>query len=88
MAFSFQGTTLKILNQDVLIVVVKKYVVDNPFERDKMISVFSEKFPMHNVVLMAQSFNHKPLFFGNLNIVNALARIPFEQFTWHNYNVN
>lgn len=87
MAFSFQGTFLKILNQDVLVVVVKKYVIDNPFERDKMISIFNEKFPNHEIVLMAQSFGSNPVYYGNTTILNTIAKIPLNQLTWYKYDV-
>ncbi|MGA3287421.1 MAG: hypothetical protein ABSD46_08340 [Bacteroidota bacterium] len=84
----FQGSVIKEQGVTFAVVVVKKNVLDNHSEADRMIRAFYQVFPGVPIVLMAQNYSGVPSYYGRSDIVRFLANIPMESIPWKEYSVN
>lgn len=69
------------------IVLVKKHILDNPFERAEMIRSCQNLFPRVPVVLAAQNFRGDMSYYGRQDIAKFLSRVPFQAIPWSEYRV-
>ena len=85
----FQGAVIKEQGVTFAIVIVKKQVLGQPHEADKIIAAFQNTvFPGIPVVLMAQDYQGRPEYYGRKDIVRFLANVPLEAILWKEYFVD
>lgn len=70
-----------------VIVIVIKDVVENKYEAEEAIKVFSRFFPLMTVVLMAQDHRGDGIFYGPPELVRKLSKTKVEFFPWKQYSV-
>jgi|GEM_PF-2372115 len=70
-----------------VVVVVIKEVVENQYEAQEAVRVFSKFFPLLTVVLMAQDHRGDGIFYGPPELVRALSKTKVEHFPWKQYSV-
>lgn len=83
----FQGALIKEQGIRFGVVIVKKSVYDNPFERDKAARSFQPLFPGVPLVLMAQDSSGTPHYYGRRDIVQFLSNVPLNAIPWSEYTV-
>ena len=74
--------------QGVAVVVVKRWVLDNPPERERTRSELSLRFGRRPTVLMAPDAQGTPTYHGRPDIVRFLANVLIQQLPWRRYWVN
>lgn len=82
--------TAAILNEGettCVVVIVIKDVVENKYEAEEAIKVFSRLFPLMTVVLMAQDHRGDGVFYGPSELVRRLTKTKVEYFPWKQYSV-
>ncbi len=84
----FEGAVIKEQGVTFAVVVVKRYVVDNPAEAERAIINFSGAFPGIPVVVMGQDPRGRARYYGRTDIVQFLANVPFQAIPWKRYNWN
>lgn len=84
----FQGAVIKEQGVKFAVVIVKKSVFDNSFERDKALASFSPFFPGLPVLLMAQDYSGNPSYYGRPDISRFLASVPLAAIPWKEYTVS
>ncbi|RNB59392.1 hypothetical protein EDM57_04415 [Brevibacillus gelatini] len=70
------------------VVVVKKSVVDNQFESERVIRALMPHFGNIPVVLMGQDYRGRAYYRGRRDIVNFLSRLHISQIPWREYYVS
>ncbi len=81
MSASFTGAALPICGVDVLIVVVKPWILADAHEAQLYVIAFGLRFG-RTTVLMAQDDGRVPTYYGPAQIVRALGVLPFEIIPW------
>lgn len=81
MISSFNGAVMPICGVDVLIVVVRPWVLADLHECQLFVFAFFTRF-QRPIVLMAQDDRGVPHYFGPMAIVRALCALPFEIIPW------
>lgn len=84
----FEGAVVKEQGITFAIVVVKKYVIDNPSEAQQTARAFGRAFPGMPLVLMGQDGGGTPTYYGRRDIVNFLAGVPVGCIPWKRYTMN
>ena len=85
----FQGAVIKEQGVTFAIVIVKKRVLDQPHEANKVIAAFQNMiFQGIPVILMAQDYQGRPEYYGRSDIVRFLASVSLEAIPWKEYSVN
>lgn len=85
----FQGAVIKEQGVTFAVVVVKKSILDNRSEADRIIRAFqSQVFRGLSVVLMAQDSRGVPVYYGNNNIAKFMASVPLRAVPWREYSIN
>lgn len=84
----FEGAVIKEQGVTFAIVVVKKRVVDNRNEADRVIRSFAPVFPGLPVVLVAQDSQGRATYYGREDIANFMANVPLSAVRWKEYTVN
>lgn len=87
-AMRFQGALIKEQGVTFAIVVVKKTVLDNRSEAEKVMRSFQPLFPGTPIVLMAQDLRGVPSYLGRRDLVNFLANISMAAIPWREYTVS
>jgi hypothetical protein len=86
---TFQGAVITEQGVTFAIVIVRKHIVDNSIESDRLINAFQQSvFTGLPVVLMAQDFQGIPTYYGRQDISQFMASVPIEAVTWKEYTVN
>ena len=70
------------------VVVVKKYVVDNPMEAQQAIRSYSGVFPGVPIVLMGQDPGGRATYYGRKDIVRFLTSVPFRSLPWKRWTLS
>ncbi|NLW90361.1 MAG: hypothetical protein GXY34_02000 [Syntrophomonadaceae bacterium] len=70
-----------------VVVVVIKDVVENKYNAEEALKVFSRFFPLMTVVLMAQDHRGDGIFYGPPELVRKLSKTKVEFFPWKQYSV-
>lgn len=78
---TFVGALLPICDVDVLIVVVRPWILAAPHEATLYVTAFALRF-QRAIVLMAQDDQRVPTYYGPASIVRALRALPFEIIPW------
>ena len=84
----FQGAVVREQDVTFAVVVVKKYILDNPTRREEVRSGFGAVFPGIPVTLMAQDYRGRSQYHGRRDIVRFLANVPFQAIPWRWYALN
>ena len=84
----FQGAVIKEQGVTFAVVIVKKSVVENRPEAERVIRTFQPAFPRAPVVLMAQDSRGVPKYFGRSDIAKFLANVPLSAIPWREYSVS
>ncbi len=68
------------------VVIVRRYILDNRAEADKIIRALEhEVFPGLPVVLMAQDGAGTPTYYGRQDISRFMAHVPLSSIPWKKY---
>lgn len=81
---TFTGAVLPVCGVEVLIVVVRPWVLADVHEANLYVVAFYERF-RRTIVLMAQRPDGAPCFYGPVNIVRVLHGLPFEMLPWRRW---
>lgn len=81
------GAIIKEQGVTFAIVIVKKFVIDNRSEADRMILSLRSVFPGMPVVLMAIDHRGNPSYYGRSDISKFLANTPMEAIPWKRFRV-
>jgi hypothetical protein len=81
MSARFTGAMLPVCDVEVLIVVVRPFVINDPHEAALYVFAFHERFG-RTIVLMAQDRDRVPTYYGPAGIVRVLCTLPFEVIPW------
>ena len=82
-----QAAAVSVGGAQFVVVLVEMTLVENSGEADMAIDTLQPKFGGAPVVLMAQTENASPRYYGDANLVEALRGIPVDQMPWKTYNV-
>ena len=83
----FQGAFLREQGVDFGVVVVKKRVIDNNHEAQKLSQQLQPLFNGCPVVLMAQNHKGTPTYFGRKDIARFMANVPIHTIPWKEYTI-
>jgi len=84
----FQGAVIKEQAVTFAIVIVKKSIIDNRLEGNRVIQSFQPVFPGLPIVLMAQDHRGRPTYYGRRDISRFLASIPLGAIPWREYTAS
>ncbi len=84
----FQGAVIKEQGVTFAVVVVKRHVISNKFDAERMIRSFQPLFPGIPIVLMGQDSRGVPAYYGRRDIANFMADVPLDAVPWKEYSVN
>ena len=84
----FQGALIREQGVNFAIVIVKKYVLDNPAQARDTVSSFQPAFPNIPVILMAQDSRGVPTYYGRRDIVRFLTKVPLVAIPWKEFTLN
>lgn len=86
----FQGAIIQEQGVTFAIVIVKKHIVDNTIEANKIVNKFSTLSIFQNIpiILMAQDFNGVPSYYGRKDIVAFMVHIPLDAIPWKEYTLS
>lgn len=83
----FQGAVAKEQGVTFAIVIVKRRVIDNKGKANQMIGAAQPMFPGVPIVLMAQDFRGRPIYYGRKDIVRFLSKVPASAIPWREYTL-
>lgn len=69
------------------IMIVKQHVLNNPSQRDELVSQASSLFGGIPTVLMAQDHSGTPTYYGRDDIARFMANVPLHPIPWKEYTV-
>lgn len=78
---TFNGALMPICGVEVLIVVVRPWVLTDVHEANLFVVAFHERF-RRTIVLMAQGPYGEPYYYGPTEIVRVLQQLPLEMIPW------
>ncbi|QYF86583.1 hypothetical protein [Brevundimonas sp. PAMC22021] len=81
----FEGAIIREQGIVFAIVVVKRHILDNTAEANRVARSFQPAFPGMPVVLMAQTHRGAATYFGRPDIARFLARVPLSAIPWREY---
>jgi hypothetical protein len=85
----FQGALIKEQGVTFAIVVVKRHILSNRPEADKLIRSFQQNvFGGVPVVLMAQDMRGAPTYYGRSDIARFMSRVALSQVPWKQYSIS
>lgn len=85
----FQGAVIKEQGVTFAVVIVKKQVIDNRPEANKIISAFqAQVFQGLPVILMAQDSRKVPTYYGRDDIARFMASVPLHAIPWKKYSIS
>jgi len=83
----FQAAEIREQGVSFAVVSVKKRVIDDRTEAQKVQRAFATIFRRKPIVLMAQDAQGTPVYYGRSDIVRFMATVPFELIRWSEYTV-
>jgi hypothetical protein len=84
----FQGALVKEQGVTFGVVVVKRHVLANKAECERMRRDFAPVLGGVPIILMAQDTRGVPTYHGRPDIVEFLANVPLEAIPWKEYTLN
>ena len=84
----FQGAVIKEQGVTFAVVIVKRHVLDNRTEAEKVIRSFLPVFPGLPIVLMAQDSRGVPTYYGRKDISRFMASVSLEAVPWEEYTIS
>lgn len=85
---TFQGAVIREQGVEFAIVIVKKSVIDNRTEAQRVCEAYSPLFPGLPILLMAQDHRGVPTYFGRQDIARFMAKVPLQAVPWRQYTLN
>ena len=82
-----QAAAISLGGTQFVVVVVGSDLVDNSGEADMAIDSLSPKFGRVPVVLMSQTDQGSPRYYGDQELVELLRGVPLDQMPWKEYSV-
>ena len=82
-----QAAAISLQGADFAVVVVSEDLLKSPGEADMAIERFQPAFGGVPVLLMAQNDDGSPIYYGDQDLVRAMADIPIERMPWREYSV-
>lgn len=82
-----QGAAISLQGVNFAIALVDMDLVNTSGEADLAIERLSPSFAGVPVVLMAQKKDGSPVYYGDADLVRALADIPIDKMPWKEYSV-
>lgn len=82
-----QAAAITLQGNNFIIVLVGMDMVTNAGEADMAIDTLQPKFGNAPVVLMAQREDTSPVYYGDQDLVAALADIPVDEMPWKAYSI-
>ena len=84
----FQGTVINEQSVTFGVVIVEQHVLDDPTQRDKIMSEGSRLFGGIPTVLMAQDAFGAASYYGRSDIAGFMASVPLEAVPWKEYTIS
>jgi len=82
-----QAAAISLQGAQFVVAVVGMDLVNDPGEADMAIDTLQGKFGGAPVVLMAQTENDSPRYYGDQDLVKSLRDLPLEDMPWQSYSV-
>ena len=82
-----QAAAISLQGVDFAVVVVSEDLLKSSGEADMAIERFQPAFGGVPVLLMAQNDDGSPIYYGDQDLVRAMADIPIERMPWREYSV-
>lgn len=82
-----QAAAISLQGRQFVVVLVGMDMATHAGEADMAIDTLEPKFGNATVVLMAQREDGSPVYYGDQELVAALADIPIDQMPWKAYSV-
>ena len=82
-----QAAAISLKGNNFIIVLVGMDMVSNAGEADMAIDTLQPKFGNAPVILMAQREDSSPVYYGDQDLVTALADIPVDEMPWKTYSI-
>lgn len=82
-----EGAVIREQGVTFAVVVVKPHIVQNEHSAQQTIAGLIPTFHMP-VVLMAQSSDGRPTYYGRKDIAQFMANVPLEAIPWRHYTIN
>lgn len=83
----FQGAFLQEQGVNFGVAVVKKRILDNKTEAERLVRQFQPLFNGYPVILMAQDHRGNPTYYGRKDISRFMASVPLHAIPWREYTV-
>lgn len=87
-AVQVQGSVIKEQGKTFAVVAVKRDVLQNLSEADRIIEAMSPIFPGLPIALMAKDLQGAPIYYGRLDFSKFLASVDMGRIPWKKYTVN
>jgi len=84
----FQGALVKEQGVTFGVLIVKRHVLGNKAECERLRRSFATVFGGVPIILMAQDSRGVPTYQGRSDIVRFLAKVPLEAIPWMEYRLN
>ena len=82
-----QAAAISLKGNNFVIVLVGMDMVNNSGEADMAIDTLQPKFGNSPVILMAQRDDTSPVYYGDQELVTALADVPVDEMPWKTYSL-
>ena len=82
-----QAAAISLQDAQFVVAIVGMDLVNDPGEADMAIDTLQGKFSGAPVVLMAQTENGSPRYYGDQNLVQSLRDLPLEDMPWQSYSI-
>ena len=85
---NFQGSVIEEQGVTFAVVIVKKHILNNNTEANRLISNFQQSVFGHiPIVLMAQNARGVPTYYGRKDIAQFLSQVPLQAIPWKQYTL-
>ncbi len=81
-----QAAAISLQGRNFAVALVNTDLVERPGEADLAIDAISPNFGGVPVVLMAQTADGSPMYYGDEDLVRLLADIPIDKMPWKEYS--
>lgn len=84
----FDGAVINEQGITFVVAAVKKQIMDNQQELSTALDGFHGVFAGMPVILMAQNYQGRPIYYGRRDIASFLSRIAVSRIPWRRYSIN
>ncbi len=85
---TFEAALVREQGQNFAVVVVRRGVIDNRAEAQRMQQTFAPAFDFAPIILMEQDARGTPTYYGRDDIVRFLANFDFRRLPWKNWTLD